>query len=171
MFEGMTFENLMDRALSYVSKDFDKRQGSVIYDAIAPCCMELAKMYLSIDEVLNETFADSAKREYLIRRAKERGLSPKEASAAVVKAVFNIDVPIGSRFSADGVVYYVSEKISDGIFKMICETKGSEGHRHFGRILPLDNIQGLESAEISEVIVTGEDEEDTEVFRKSVWRR
>ena len=49
---------------------------------------------------------------------------------------------------------------------MICETKGSEGHRHFGRILPLDNIQGLESAEISEVIVTGEDEEDTEVFRK-----
>jgi len=166
MFESMTFKYILKRALGNVPNDVDKRQGSVIYDAIAPCCMELAKMYLSIDEVLKETFADSAGREYLIRRAKERGLSPKEASAAVVKAVFNIDVPIGSRFSADGIVYYVSEKISDGVFKMICETKGRDGHRHFGRILPLDNIQGLESAEISEVIVAGEEEEDTEVFRK-----
>ena len=144
----------------------DKRTGSVIYDAIAPCCMEIAKIYKGLDDVLKETFADTAEREFLIRRASERGIFPKQASAAVMKGVFNIDVPIGSRFYIDSVTYYVYEKISDGVFKMVCETLGKDGHRHFGKILPLDNIDGLETAEITDVIVTGEDEEDTEVFRK-----
>ncbi len=166
MFENMTFDYILKRVLENVPGDVDKRQGSVIYDAVAPCCMEISKMYLSLDRALDESFADSAGREFLIRRAKERGIFPKPASAAVVKGVFNIDVPIGSRFYIDGFVYYVSEKISDGIFKMICETPGTDGHRHFGRLLPLDNIEGLETAEISDVIVTGEDDEDTEDFRK-----
>lgn len=166
MFEEMTFEYILNRVLKNISDDVDKRVGSVIYDAAAPCCLELSRLYLHIDEVLNETFADTASREYLIRRAKERGIYPKEASAAVVLAEFNKDVDIGSRFFIDGIIYYVSEKVEDGIFKMICETKGTEGHRHFGTLLPLENIEGLEKAKIFEVVVSGEDEEDTEVFRK-----
>lgn len=166
MFENMTFDYILKRALNNVSGNVDKRTGSVIYDAIAPCCMEIAKIYEGLDGVLKETFADTAERDFLIRRAAERGIFPKQASAAVMKGVFNIDVPIGSRFYIDSVTYYVYEKISDGVFKMVCETLGKDGHRHFGKILPLDNIEGLETAEITDVIVTGGDEEDTEVFRK-----
>ncbi len=166
MFEKMTFDYILNRVLKNISNDVDKRVGSIIYDAVAPCCLEISKLYEHIDDVLNETFADTASREYLIRRAEERGISPKEASAAVVLAEFNKDVPTGSRFFIDGITYYVSEKVRDGFFKMICETKGSEGHRHFGSLLPLENIEGLESAKIVDVIVSGEDEEDTEVFRK-----
>ncbi len=166
MFENMTFDYVLKRALNNVSGSVDKRVGSVIYDAIAPCCMEISRIYENLDKVLKETFADSAEREFLIRRAKERGIYPKEASAAVMKGVFNIDVPIGSRFYIDSVIYYADEKISDGVFKMVCEETGRDGHRHFGKILPLDNIDGLETAEITDVIITGEDEEDTEVFRK-----
>jgi len=166
MFEGMTFDYILKRALKNVSGNVDKRVGSVIYDAIAPCCMEIAKIYEGLDEVLKETFADTAGREFLIRRAAERGISPKSSSPAVMKGVFNIDVPVGSRFYIDSVTYRAEEKISDGVFKLVCEATGRDGHRHFGKILPLDNIEGLETAEITDVIVTGEDEEDTEVFRK-----
>lgn len=166
MFENMSFDYILNRAISNIPNDVDKRQGSIIYDAIAPCCMEIANIYKALDEVIKQTFADTADREYIIKRAKERGLYPKEASCAVMKGVFNIDVPIGSRFYIDSVIYFVSEKISDGVFKLTCETKGSDGHRHFGTLLPLDNIEGLELAQITDVIVTGEDDEDTEVFRK-----
>lgn len=166
MFENMTFDYILKRALSNIPGNIDKRQGSVIYDAIAPCCFEIAEIYKGLDNVIKQTFADSSDRAFLIMRAKERGLSPKASSPAIMKGVFNKDVPIGSRFYIDGFTYYVSEKISDGVFKIICETNGTEGHRHFGALLPLENIEGLETAEITDVLVTGEDEEDTESFRK-----
>ena len=34
MYEDMTFENIMDRCLDRVSSSIDKREGSVVYDAI-----------------------------------------------------------------------------------------------------------------------------------------
>lgn len=36
MYEDMTFENIMDRCLDRVSSSIDKREGSVVYDVIAP---------------------------------------------------------------------------------------------------------------------------------------
>ena len=36
LYENMTFENIMDRCLSRVAASIDKREGSVVYDAIWP---------------------------------------------------------------------------------------------------------------------------------------
>ena len=166
MFENMTYEFILKRALSLVSNNIDKRQGSIIYDALAPACAELAQMYISLDNFLNQTFADTADREYLIRRAAERGLTPKSASPAVMKGEFNIDVPIGSRFSINNLIFYADEKISENCYRLVCETLGTIGHRAFGNLIPLDNIKDLTKAVITEVIITGEDEETTENFRK-----
>ena len=46
LYENMTFENIMDRCLSRVAASIDKREGSVVYDAIAPAAAELAIMYI-----------------------------------------------------------------------------------------------------------------------------
>ena len=43
MFENKDFESIMEEMLSQVSDKLDKREGSVIYDAIAPMAMELAQ--------------------------------------------------------------------------------------------------------------------------------
>ena len=40
MYENMTFENVMDRCLARVSASVDKREGSIVYDAIAPAAAE-----------------------------------------------------------------------------------------------------------------------------------
>ena len=48
MYENMTFENVMDRCLARVSASVDKREGSIVYDAIAPAAAELAILYIEL---------------------------------------------------------------------------------------------------------------------------
>ena len=157
----ISYEEILQRMLDKVPDDTDKREGSVIYDALAPCAAELEQLYVQLDQFLNDCFADTAGREYLIKRAAERGLAPKPATKAVLAAAFNTDVPIGTRFSLEGLNYAVTDSNI-----VTCETPGTEGNRHFGRLLPIDFVEGLETAEITALLIPGEDDEDTEAFRK-----
>lgn len=165
MYESQTFETIIKRMLDKVPNTFDKREGSIIYDAVAPAAAELAQMYIELDVVINESFADTESREFLIRRAAELGVIPYPSTYAVFKAEFNINVPIGTRFSMDKYNYVITEKIDECIYKVQCETIGSDPNRYTGRLIPIDYIDGLESAKLTELIVPGEDEEDTEDFR------
>lgn len=169
MYESITFEILLKRMLDKVLEDYpdtDTREGSMIYNALAPAAVELQNMYIQLDVILNETFADSASREYLIKRAAERGINPSEATNSVLKGEFNIDVSIGKRFSLDDLNYIVTEKISTGIFKLECETPGEVGNQYLGTLIPIEYIDGLVSAELTQVLIPGEDEETTESLRK-----
>lgn len=166
MYENMTYEVILQRMLDKVPNTIDKREGSIIYDALAPAAMELQLAYIELDVILNETFADTASREYLIKRALERGLQPEAATYAIARGEFNINVPIGSRYSLDDLNYVVTEKISDGVFRLQCETVGTEGNSHTGSLIPIDYIDGLQTAELTEILIPGEDEEETEVFRQ-----
>ena len=66
----------------------------MLWDGVAPAMAEVALLYLGLDFVLQATYISSAPREYLIKRAAERGLSPKPASAAVFRAEFDVEVPL-----------------------------------------------------------------------------
>ena len=169
MYENITYElilqRMIDRALAQ-NPNIDTREGSIIYNALAPAAVELQNMYIQLDTILNESFADTQTRDYLIKRCAERGIILEPATKAILKGEFNIDVPIGSRFSLDMLNYIVIEKISDGIFKLECETPGSKGNQQFGTLIPIDYIEGLTSAELTELLIPGEDEEDTEVLRQ-----
>jgi uncharacterized phage protein gp47/JayE len=164
----MTFDDIMKSCLARVSSDVDKREGSIIYDALAPAVLELVNFYISLDIFLDEAFADTATRDYLVRRASERGLEPYSATKAVLKGIFNCAVDIGSRFNLETLNYVVTELIDENTntYKLECETAGSEGNRYLGKMTPIEYIEGLTSAELTEVLVYGEDEEDTEVFRR-----
>lgn len=171
MFENYTFDNLMESCLSRVSNDVDKREGSIIYDALAPAVLELANAYVNLDIILDESFAETASREYLKLRAKERGLEPYAATNAILKGRFNCEIEIGSRFNLESLNYTAIEFIEDVegegyYYKLKCETAGETGNKFFGKATPIEYIQGLSSAEILSVISYGEDEEDTEVFRR-----
>ena len=168
MFEKYTFEYLMKSALARVDNSVDKRQGSIIYDALAPACAELCQAYIELDRVMMETFADTASREYLIKRAKERGLEPKEASFTIILAELKGDFKLeeGARFNLEEVNYYYLGETVDGLYKLKCETRGESGNIASGSLVPIDNISGLESAEVKEIFYEGEEEEKTEAFRK-----
>lgn len=165
MYEHMTFESILQRMLDRVPDTIDKREGSIIYDALAPAAIELQLAYIEMDVLLNETFADTASRDYLIKRVAERGITPTEATRAIVKGEFNIDVPLDARFSLDDLNYVATEKISSGVFKLQCETAGAVANSYLGALVPIDYIAGLQTAELTEILIPGENEEETEAFR------
>lgn len=168
-YENMTFEVIMKRLLERIPNNMDKREGSIIYDALAPVAIELALLYIEFGIIENESYADTASREYLIKRAAERGIIPYAATYAVVEGQFSpttINIPIGSRFNCDNLNYAVTKKVADGIYQLQCETLGVEGNVSSSTLIPIDYISGLETAEITSVLVPGEDEEETESLRQ-----
>ena len=169
MYENVTFETIMERMLARVPSTMDKREGSVIWDALAPAAIELQNLYIALDTILNETYADTASLYYLKKRCKERGIEQIPASNAILQGEFTPitrNIPLGSRFSCDQLNYIVTMKISDGVYKLMCETVGTDGNIHLGTLIPIDYIEGLETAELTEVLIPAEDDEDVESLRK-----
>lgn len=168
MFEEYTYEKILNDMLDRVPDNLDKRQASIIYNALAPAAVELQNMYINLDTIMNETFADTANRENLIKRASERGLNPYPATKAIVKGVFtpsSLEITIGARFSVENLNYAVTEKITDGQYKLQCEEAGSDANYNLGQLIPINYIEGLQYAQITEILIPGEDEENTEDFR------
>ncbi len=172
MYENITYEDILDRMLERVPDDVDKREGSLVYDALAPAAVEMQLMYIELDVILKEAFADTASRENLIRRAAERGIRPKAATKAILKAEFTpdtLEIPPGSRFSCDALNYTVQDKKSDGIYELECETEGAVGNAVFGRLIPIEYIKGLETAALTELLIPGKEEEETEAIREKYF--
>ncbi|THD16174.1 baseplate J protein [Anoxybacillus ayderensis] len=172
MFENQTFETILQRMLDRIPDDIDKREGSIIYDALAPAAIELAQMYTELDVVLRLAFGETSTGEYLDKRAADFGVYRKQATSAVRKGIFTdgnnapFNIPIGSRFRLNDMVYVAIEKITDGQFRMQAETSGSIGNQDFGNLLPIEPIEGLGTATLADVLIPGEDEESDESLRK-----
>ena len=167
MYENTTYETIRDRMLARVPDRFDKREGSVIWDTHSPAAIELQILYLELDNILKEAYGDSASREYLILRCRERGIAPRQATHAVLKGVFvpaDIEVS-GQRFNIGDRNYVVTERIADGEYRVRCESPGRVGNQYLGNMIPVEYIQGLQTAELTELLIPGEDEEETEELR------
>ncbi|WP_342572133.1 baseplate J/gp47 family protein [Paenibacillus sp. FSL R5-0749] len=165
MYEGQTFEIILNRMLDRVPDGVDKREGSIIYDALAPAAVEMAQMYIELDVNANLKFADTASGEYLDRAVAWSGISRKAATKARWAGSFRdnegkpVEVPLESRFSTGDRVYVVVERIAAGQYVLECEVAGAEGNEYTGALLPIDYIAGLTTAELTQLLVHGEDEE------------
>ncbi len=170
IFDENTFENVLERNLDRISDEFDKREGSVIYDAIAPMAIEISLLYSYLDFLFKNAFGDTANRYWLIERAKERGIEPYNATKAVIIGRFDAKLNIGDRFFIDDIYYTVSklQKEEKGMFfyELICNEKGRVGNLKGGKLTPTRTIRNLNLAEIYKLAILGEDEEGTEDFRQ-----
>jgi uncharacterized phage protein gp47/JayE len=177
-----TFKYLMESALDNVPDSLDKREGSIIYDALAPACYELAEYYMELKKILENTFASTANNEYLDLRAAEQGLERYAASYAVKRGDFLTSsgnpavIPIGSRFSVISdtlnINYVVTEAYLDefgevvpGAYRMTCEEIGTQGNSYTGPLIPITYIQSLKTATLSDLLVPARDEETDDELR------
>ena len=163
-----SFSSILQRMMEKVPAKYDKREGSVIHDALAPTAIEHQLLYMDMETLEKEMFADTQSREYLVKRAAERGITPKEATPARWKAVFippELSIPIGERFNNDEMNLTVTAKLSPGVYELECETAGAAGNALAGSLIPMEYINGLRSATLTELLDAGTDEEDTEAFR------
>ena len=170
--DEMTFDYIMNRMLDSVPDTVDKREGSIIYDALAPAAAELAKCYMELDVVMDETFVDTASLQYLMLRCKERGIAIQGETAAVIEGAFtpsSVELSAGLRFNCDEMNYTIIEKISNGHYKLEAETLGTAGNKYSGLLLPIQAVNGLETAQIVAVLIPGEDGDTADALREKYY--
>ena len=168
MYEDQTYDIILERMMNRVSDKIDKRPSSPVYDLHSSTAIEFQILYIELEYLIKNSYGDTAAREFLILLAKDRGLSPEPATKAILQGEFtptNIDVT-GKRFNIGEINYVVTEQITPGTYKLQCETEGVIGNQYLGDMIPMEYIDGLQTASLTSVLIPGEDEEDTEVFRQ-----
>ena len=167
-----SYEKLMERKLAMLTDKRDKRQGSLIFDALAPNAAETAGLYAEMELLLDRTFADTAMGDDLTRRCMERGIRRKEPVKATFYGRFTdgqgrpYPVKKGTRFSLEGLHYRMIFFEDDGRAVLECETAGSVGNAFLGNLLPEEALGGLAEAVLTELRTGGEDREEDETLRK-----
>ena len=86
--DEMTFDYIMNRMLESVPDTVDKREGSIIYDALSPAAAELAKAYMELDVVMDEDWNFRKVNIVENYRVVYSGLKPK------CKGTLNIDFTV-----------------------------------------------------------------------------
>lgn len=177
-----TYEYLMGLALSFVPDDRDKRQGSVIYDALAPFCQVLAAGAIQLRQFYTQTYAVTATGEDLDNRVAEQGITRFAATYAVRKISVAdeegnpVALPLGARFSTvsntNPVNYTVTAQyVENGItvpgsYEATCEELGVVGNEYSGNLINITFIQGLASATMTSTLVPARDQETDEELRE-----
>lgn len=170
--DQMTYEYILTRLLERVPDTVDKREGSVIFDALAPAAAEISKTYMELDVVMDETFVDTASLQYLMLRCKERGIKIQSETAAVIQGTFtpvSVELTAGMRFNCDEVNYSVTDKVSPGLYRLEAETLGVSGNKYSGALIPIQTVNGLQSAEITGVLIPGENGDTTDTLREKYY--
>ena len=180
-YEIYTFNYLMTLALSQVPNTMDKRQGSIIYDALAPACHRLAEVYQNIRNVYKDTYAQTSQGVDLDYRVSEQGIKRYPATYAVKKAYVvdgkgePMSVPIGARFSTLSDINPITYRVisvhteggdaAPGYYQLECEVAGYIGNEYAGTLVQITNIRGIGSATMSTLLVPGRDEETDDELR------
>ena len=158
MYENTNYDVILDRMLARVPDTLDKREGSVIYDTHSPTAIELQNLYIELDSVINNGYGDTAAREFLILLCKDRGITPKSATNAVLQGNFTpttikASVLVGQRFNVDDLNYVVISAIDEnaGTYRVQCESPGEVGNQHMGTMIPMEYVQNLETATLTEI--------------------
>ena len=179
--EQYSYPYLLEQALAQVDGELDKRQGSILYDAIAPAVYELAGAYLELEDYYRNTFVATASGEYLDRRARECGLERRPAQRAICRAEF-IDLQgeparmeEGMRFALENteLTYIISKAPTEQEMQQAatehilqCEQPGMAGNMETGRLLPITAAECLGGGQIVGIEVPGQDEESDEALRE-----
>lgn len=172
--------NILNDMLADVPNSVDKRQGSIIWDTLAPISIKLSLYFKALEETLNQTFILTATGQHLDNKAADYGLTRKQPTKAIRIGYFEINgkpsdnIPIGSRFSTivetSAVNFRVKSKAEGlGHFYLECEEAGAHGNRYFGNLLMLDFINSLTHAELGYVAIPGADTETDAEFQQRLY--
>lgn len=187
-----TYQYLLQQALAQVPNTVDKREGSIIFDALAPACYVLAEYFMEMHRLAQEISVQTASGEWLDNKVLEVGISRQQATPAIrilqlTRPGASGDVPVtedltGKRFASVSdtqPLYYVitgfyTDNLSnrvEGSYLAQCETVGTIGNDYIGTVVPLDFVSNLSRAEIIGTSVTGADTETDDTLRERYLTR
>ena len=163
MCEDMTYENILQGMLDQVTKDVDKREGSVIYDALAPAAYFLADQYFRLENYINLFFADTSVGEYLDRCVSDIGMVRNPATFALRKVETSGAIDIGSVWGIEGINYTITKAVSENIYEAVCNTAGEVGNIYSGEMNLISGNTSV-TAELTDIITAGVAEEMMQKF-------
>ena len=172
MFEGYTYDRLLEDVLNNAPSGIDTRPGSIFYDAVSGIMLKVTKLYADIDLVTQMTNIATAVGDALDARAVEYGVTRLAATAAKYRAAFEGAVPqLGERFYTNGKYFVLKSDNKTYFFE--AEIAGSSGNDIYAgtAAVPVNNISGLVSATFGELYESGSDTEDDESIRTRVQEK
>lgn len=179
IYEDMTYDVILERMIERVSASYpelDTREGSIIYNALAPAALELAIMYTELDNAIAESFVDTASRDYILTHCEQMGMDVSifEATYGTHKGIFDVEVPIGSRWNCDlynyEVIEYIGVEDDYHAYKLLCETNGTAPNTTKGELIPIEDVpDGFTYAELTECLIEGENETSDENVKSAYY--
>lgn len=171
------YRKLLSEALQAAGNDVDKREGSVIYDALAPLCMAMAKSMSTLYEISRQSRFQTATEEYLESAGSQLGVYRLQATGSLWEMELkpsSIALAVGDKVTSAsglGLVYTVETINSSTSYDIRCDTLGSIGGRDFGPLVTVNNVNGITSLEFKTRISGGSDKELDEDYRLRIWSR
>lgn len=179
IYDGMTYEFILNRMIDRVKSNYpnlDDREGSIIFNALAPAAIELAIAYTELDNTRNESIVSTATREYLLIACEQMGMDINqfEASAGVHKGEFDVEVPVGSTWNCELFNYTVTEFIEMSgdyyTYRMTCDTVGTAPNNQTGDLIPITDMpDGLTYAKVTECLIEGENQVEDDDIRSAYF--
>ena len=174
-YTSRNYDYWLDKMLDNVPDDIDQREGSIVFDALAPAAMAMAQQSLTMANIIRQSYIKTAQGEFLDYRAAEHGTARYVATQTEVKAKF-LDsdgnainnVQIGDQFASIGEtpIFYTVQKINEDLTgELTADDPGTTANSYIGQILPVTSNDSLSWAEITEIVAPARDEETDDHLR------
>ncbi len=107
-------KEILDGMLKNVNGEYDRTEGGLFYDNLAPVSIELEKLYQKLDYIFLNSFAETAEGEYLDDIAKEVGVFRRQPTKSkgfvTIKGTIGTVIPIGTKVASDTYIYLTTEE-------------------------------------------------------------
>lgn len=167
---------LLHTALNAARDDVDKREGSILYDALAPLAFLAGKLIEVFKGIAENADIQTAQGDALDWVASQFGIYRTEAKKAIREAQAtpnDVSFAVGDTFKTDEglrLIWECTEVLNDGKIVIQCQTAGAAGGADYGKLTPNQSNDGLQSLVFSSTRNTGADAETDAEFRIRFWR-
>lgn len=113
------WNEILKNMLARVNDDYDKTEGSLFYDNLAPVAIEFEALRKVLDYIFLNSFAETAQGGYLDNITKEVGVYRKQATKSkgtvIIKGTPNTVIEAGTKVASDIYIYITTEEKIVGV--------------------------------------------------------
>lgn len=107
-------KEILNGMLKNVNEEYDRTEGGLFYDNLAPVSIELEKLYQKLNYIFLNSFAETAEGEYLDNIAKEVGVFRRQPTKSkgfvTIKGTIGTVITIGTKVASDTYIYLTTEE-------------------------------------------------------------
>lgn len=168
-------KEITNEILGFMPDEYNKSDGSVIFDLQSPVGEEMAGLEKTNDEILNNAFFDTADEEHKEQIALDRANITRKAATfasgeVTITGEAGTEIPKGTQVASDFAIFDTVEDavVGDGgsvTVGVICETAGTIGNVPIGAVYEFPvTISGLNTVTNAAAITGGYEKENIDDF-------